>query len=251
MKINPLKYLGALCFAAIGFAGCTGSGGTILFPDISNFAVWAPPTFVPGTRDSVSIQSSSLTPGPYEVCYYITGANLSANDTALILMNGGSGSFMTPILTNPGNCKITLSMIINNSSGYSSLIKKNTANITDSTGTFSCLAKDSVFKVTDVNATLSGTALTIKGTQWSPLDKIYFTLNNYTGAPGTTTFNAGDATSVNGSAGFSTPTTSVPARYGTVAITAISPVLRGTFSFTCAISDSTRIANGTFSCPAP
>ena len=232
------------------FSGCTnGGGGDIVLPDIASFAVTAAPLFAPGGTDSITITSSTLTAGGYEVCYNLTGANASAHDTAIFAMNNGVGTFATPVLHSPGVTTITITTIINGSTGYSSVTKKNTATFSDSTGSMACTLKGSLYKVADVHATLTGSVLTIKGTQWSPLTDVYFSISNYAAATGTTAFNITNATGSNGSAAYVTGTDTVRSQYGTVTITGTSPLITGTFSFTG--RDSSKVSAGTFSCPAP
>ena len=248
MKTNPALFLIAVAITLVTLMGCHGGGGQIVLPDISNFKVEATPTFVLGSTDSITVKSTSLIPGGYEVCYNLTGANVSANDTAIFLLDNGKGTFATSVLTNPGITKITITQIINNSSGYSSIFANNTATFTDSTGIMYCTLKSNAYRATDLHATLSGAVLTVMGTVWSPLTKVYFSLGHYTGAAGSTAFNAGDATAGNGWAGYIT-TDTITAQHGVVTITGISPTLTGTFSFTG--TESSAVSSGTFSCPAP
>ena len=125
-----------------------------------------------------------------------------------------------------------------------------TKSLTDSTGIMTATVGGVAFKSIYVKATKTGSMLSIYGsTTFSGGPTIDLTINQYATAVMTTSFNIGDSTGINGSAGYLNTGTSENAAHGTISITSVSPILSGTFSFTDI--DSTKITGGTFSVTAP
>lgn len=79
-------------------------------PDVSNFSVSAAPG-CQGSVSAITITSSSLASKTYTVTYDLTGTNTGSNITASVTMSGGTGSFNTAALANPGSTTITITSI--------------------------------------------------------------------------------------------------------------------------------------------
>jgi len=223
--------------------GCTLAGGDIVLPNIANLSIQSISTFVPGDLVQVSLFSNTLLPGSYEVQYNISGANVFTSQTTVVNLVNDSGSFSTPILANAGITTLTITEITNSSGGAASTNIVKSFSDSDGLMTSAISLPGPGFTAQDVKATLTGSSLTIKGTYWSPLQTITLNIDNYTPGTGSYTLNAG------GNAIYDIPGTTDNSAYGVVTITATSPLLTGTFSFTC--KDSTRLSSGTFSCAAP
>lgn len=242
-----------LCLATLSIVyipGCTLTGGNIILPDIASLSIKSISTFVPGDSATVTLYSSTLTPGPYLLHYNLSGANVSNGDTAIVYLNDSIATFSTHMLANPGNTTLTLTMITNSSGGYATLSKNNTKTFTDSIGLMTATFNDTgAYKAMHVTASLAGNVLTIQGTYWKPLTTITLNIANYTHATGTIYFNAGDITNADGNALYTTPAKTDSSQHGIITITNAAPLLSGTFSFTN--KDSSTISSGTFSCAAP
>ena len=250
MKRVPVMCLVGLFFLYTANISCTFSGGDIILPDISNLSIKSVSTFVPGDSVTVTLYSSSLLAGSYIVYYSLSGANVIAKDTAIFNLNDSIATFTTPALTNPGNTTLFISEITSSSGGNATVMKNNTITFSDSIGLMTAKINDTgSYRVTHVTATLAGTLLTIKGINWNSMATITLNVENYTGSTGTINFNAGNTTSDNGNALYSTKTKTDSSQHGIIIITNTAPLITGTFSYTN--KDSSTISSGTFSCPAP
>ena len=264
-----MKKLFTLTFLVlmIANAGCVkpGGGGTnpvLAIPDIANFELKAASTFVAGAASTISILSSSLGDGTFNVNFNITGADNLSNQTATLTMSGGSGTFNTPALSTAGQNSITINSISNSAGGSANVTSNNTYSFSDSTGLMTATASigTSSFRAMHVTASLAGSLLTIDGVMWTPkLTTITVHLDYFNHTMGTTYFNMNDltpgdiASTFNGGASFGiagggTAVSDLSA-HGSVTITSLTPLIKGTFSFTN--TDSSTISGGNFMCTAP
>jgi len=243
MKKAGTFLVAMILMVAIANTGCTLSGGDIVLPNVANLSIQSLSTFVPGDSVLVTLYSTTLIPGAYEIHYSLGGANVANGQTAEVNLLNDTCSFYTIVMANAGISSLTITEITNSSGGNASTDVYKT--FSDSTGQMASAISvaGSGFSAQDVNATLTGTLLTIKGTYWKPLETITLNIDNYTHSTGSYTLNAG------GTAIYTIPGATDSSVDGVVNITATSPLLTGTFSFTC--KDSTRLSSGTFSCVAP
>ncbi len=263
-----------LCFVALFFAfstntGCIKSpGGTnISLPDLSNFSIQAVGTFVKGASTLISLASSTLGSGTFNVNFSITGANNLSNQVATLTMNGSAGTFSTPVLNGSGESTIIINSISNSAGGSANVTSNNSMVFYDSTGLMTATVAGTgggptSFRGTHVTASLAGTLLSIDGVMWTPwLTTITLYLDYYSGATGPVYFNSSDLSafprdtysSFNGSTAYGVAGNGLAisdlSAHGVVNITATTPLITGTFSFTN--SDSSTVSSGNFSCPAP
>lgn len=252
MKRIFLASISALLFMAFE-TGCqkTDNGAANALPDVSNFSISGVSSVIPGAAGKVSITAPSLGAGTYTLLYNMTGANPATGLTATLNMAGATGSFQTPPLSGVGSSTLTITSVTNSAGKTAALSGNNTINIVvqDSTGLMNATVSTATnFSATDVTSSLAGNLLSVNGTMWSPdLRTIVLYNNHYTHSTGTIHFNASDTTAGNGSAHYGAPGIAQVASYGTITITATSPLLTGSFSFTN--PDSSKIT-GTFSAPA-
>ena len=261
------KILIALCFlplTALLLPGCdktsnldgaTSALGAALkdIPNLSNFAVQATTAFVAGSKGVINIASTTLADGTYTVNYSLTGSN-TFSGTAQLVMSGGAGSFLTPLLTSGGPTTATVNSVTSSTGATSTppSTQNNLSNLFDSSGYMGAnytLANGTVtqFTTTDVTATLTGSLLTIQGVMWTPiLTTINIADHSYSGATGVVTIGSTGSLSY-GEAG-SGVTISEVASSGSYTIATTSPLLTGTFSVTN--SDHSTVT-GTFSCANP
>lgn len=96
-------------------------------PDISNFSVTTSNVYVAG-GSIVTISSTSLGNGSsFHVIYNITGANTSANDTAVITVAANTATFFTPANYTAGNTTLTITGIYSSSTCSAVVSANNTA----------------------------------------------------------------------------------------------------------------------------
>lgn len=99
----------------------------ILFPDVSNLSIVANSVCL-NLSSVITVNSSTLGNGTFTVTYNLNGANSSIGNTATLIMNNGTGTFNTALLSNSGANTITLTAIQLNSNNCSTLISNgNTA----------------------------------------------------------------------------------------------------------------------------
>jgi hypothetical protein len=97
-------------------------------PDVSNFNILSNGSICSNSQASATVTSSTLANGSYLVIYNLTGATNSMADTALLVMNNGSGSFLTDSLSGDGNETLTVMFIASGGGCYSQLNSSNTIN---------------------------------------------------------------------------------------------------------------------------
>ena len=262
MKKSLLLSLLALSFAITTNTGCTpGSSGTtpLSLPDLSNFSLQSIGTFVKGASTIITLASSSLGSGTFNVNYSISGANTLVNQVATLIMNGSTGTFSTAILNASGQDVITINSI-SNASGSTNASGNNTARFYDSTGLMTtnitgAAVGPSAYRATYVTASLTAGTLVINGVMWTQNQASQLNLNiaNYVGNTGPIYFNANDATNFNATTSYivagSTAGLNDFDQHGVITITGTTPLLTGTFTITN--TDSSMMNSGTFSCPAP
>ncbi len=80
----------------------------------------------------VTLRSTSMATGTYDITYNLTGANTSTGNTTMIFTAGspGSGTFTTSTLTNPGVTSVTVTSLALVSSCGNSISSNNTASVT-------------------------------------------------------------------------------------------------------------------------
>ena len=220
-------------------------------PDLSNFAVQATTAFVAGAQTLIHIFSTTLADGQYTVNFNLSGNN-TFSGSATLTMNGGTGTFTTPVMGSAGPTTATVTSVVN-SAGHSSTPPSTMNNVTsmfDSSGYMGAnytLANGTVtqFVTNQVTATVTGTLLSIHGVMWEPiLTTITITDFNYSGAPGVVNVNGTAGSLSYGEAGNGIAISEI-ASSGSYTITTTTPLLTGRFSVTN--PDNSKVV-GTFSC---
>jgi hypothetical protein len=250
-------------------SGCTKSGGSnpivAAIPDIANFELQAASAFVAGAASTISILAPSLGSGAFTVNFNLTGANTLSNQTATLTMNGSTGTFQTPALSNSGETNISINSITNSAGGSANVTSNNTYSISDSTGlmtgTYTSGSTKTTLRATHVLASITLSQLNIIGVIWEPnLININVTDYLYSNAPATVNFNFNsnipssptNNSTYNGDASYgfagASGTISDLSAHGFITITTVSPLLTGNFSYTN--EDSSTVVC-TFSCPNP
>lgn len=142
-------------------------------PDVSNFSISAASGCV-GTGAVITVNSTSLSDGVYNVKYDLSGSNVATNSTAVLTFSGNSGTF-TAAASNAGATTITVTEIA--LVGCFSTVN-NTANFTINTlpvlPTISGLSQVCV----DGSITLTSNSL---GGMWSSSETSVASVNNTTG----------------------------------------------------------------------
>jgi hypothetical protein len=245
------SFLALAALAGALFLSCKKHKGPSL-PDVSNFSVVDSGTFIPGGRGTVTVNSTMLADGTYTVYYFIfpdgfvkpyrTAAH------ATLAMRNHTGTFQTEPLDTPNFVILQLDSIINEAGGGASI--NYLVTLTDSVGmmTVKMNGRDT-FRAPNVTATYEGGMVQVSAC--SPRSGIMGTYRYVVlyleDNLGVHSFNnsthQGAYSAFIDSATF--PNTFVEEE---VTITALTPLLTGSFSATCA--DSTKMS-GTFSCPAP
>jgi len=231
-------------------SGATSSSYLSTIPSVSNFSLASTTPFVKGQRTTVDVSSSTLGNGLFTVLFTLSGGNTGTN-SAELTMSGGVGTFLTTVLPNDAPTTLTVNYLIYTYDTFAVTTNNSTA-LYDSSGsmtaTYTPHGGSAVpLTATDVTATLTSGVLNIQGVVWGNNLTTTISLfnNSYTGTPGTISFNAG------GNATFAetgSATINDASASGSFTITAVSPLLTGTFSFTNA---DASVVTGTFSCPAP
>ena len=127
----------------------------------------------------------------------------------------------------------------------------NNANNINVNGSMTATIGTTAFKAPYCDATVYDTLFTVTGSTSDTgitYPYIILSVTDYKGI-GTYTIPGGSDRNGNVATVYYTDSTGAQSVYGTVSITAITPNIVGTFSFTC--SDSTKVTNGTFSAPSP
>ena len=231
----------------------------IVLPNVTNFSVSAT-NFVQGAAAIISIASSSLGSGTFTVNYSLSGANNLVNQIATLVMNGGVGTFSTPVLngvSSSSGTTVRINSISNTSGGSATPTGGNITTFSDSSGLMTATITGAsggptTFRGVHVDRSNLG-MLSIHGVMWEPwLVTITLYIDNYTGALGTTYFNSHDASSFNGSASYGVAGNGVAisnlSEHGSITITSATPLLAGTFTYT---NQDSSVVSGSFSCPAP
>ncbi|MCW3124322.1 MAG: hypothetical protein JWQ38_3814, partial [Flavipsychrobacter sp.] len=100
----------------------TGSGCTVTYttaatvkvsPDVSVFIIPFATTPCQGAISTVTVNSTSLPAGSYQVTYDLSGSNIATGLVASITMSGTSGTFTTSALANAGPTTLTITSITN------------------------------------------------------------------------------------------------------------------------------------------
>lgn len=236
-----------------------------ILPDVANFEIKAATTFVKDAASTISILSSSLGDGTFTIHYDLSGANILSGLTATMTMSGGNGTFQTPTLPNYGQTNINITSVSNSSGGSSDITSNNTYAFSDSEGlmtaTYTSGGVATSFRATHVIALATGSQLTITGVVWTPkLTTIDLTDYLYASGTQTVNFNSNNLdfmsisnnSTYNGLASYQVSASSGlindASEHGQIKITAVSPLLTGTFSYTN--QDSSTVV-GSFSCPHP
>ena len=254
------KFSGAIIFIIILCFGCkkkdsSQSPKVKAPPDLSNFWVTAPTSYVLGDRTNIFINSSSLPSGTYKVNYRWQNSSLISEhqNEATVTMNNNIGSFETAELTWTDLSYFTIDLITNSDGLSTAPPYNNTALLHDSTGLMTAYATgEADFRAVNVKCNISGSHLGIRADiyvqHYGPFDDEMLTLDisNYTYTTGTFAF-SGYSQSVRGCM-FPTAKAQLVANYGQVTITSTSPLLTGSFTADCGNSIT---INGTFSVPAP
>ena len=245
--------LAAFIFLTVPVACSTSSNSPLaVLPNIANFTIQAVSSFVAGASTVISIASSTLGNGIFTVNYSLSGANNLSNLTATMTVNGSSATFSTPVLPTSGETTITINSISNSSGGSSAFTSQPTYSFSDSIGLMTATVNGVAYRATHVIASSAGGLITIAGTKWNPLTGITLHVYNYVNAPITANFNANDASNANGDAAYNlaAPTGGIAdlSQHGTIAITQVSPLVVGTFTFT---NQDSSVVTGSFSCPHP
>ena len=264
------KFIVALLIVVFsGTSGCvkTPGGNSITdLIDVSNFLLKASVAFVKGAAATIGVSAPSLAAGTYTVHFNLTGYNAANGLTATLAVSGGSGSFQTPVLANAGPTSVQVTSITSASGTSATISSGNSSSMFDSTGTMNATytpasGSPTTIHATDVTAQISGGALYIYGVQWPPTNLINISLTDYLydgttrsvsfdfsdsspeGSP-TSTFNGGASYGVSGSSGV----ISDLSQTGTITLTAISPLITGSFTYT---NQDGSVVAGTFSCVHP
>ena len=265
---KQLKFIIALLVVVFsGTSGCvkSPSGNSVSdLLNVSNFLVQASATFVQGAATTIGVTAPSLADGTYTVHFNLTGYNVISNLSATLAISGGAGSFKTPIIPNDGPTSVQVTSITSSSGTAAAITSGNTSSLFDSSGTMNATYTPTTgsatsFHATDVTAVLAGTNLQIVGIVWQP-DLKTITLRDlvFTSTPATVAFSSSDLTpgsptydgngnavyQVSGSSGLINDASD----HGSITITATSPLLTGSFTYTN--MDGSVVA-GTFSCPHP
>jgi len=218
-------------------------------PDVTNFWVDSQASFVPGRSATITVNSTSLASGTYTVKFDCAGyINSFAGQSATLIMSNHLGTFQTPVLDSPYVTRVFIDSITNSDGLSAALSNNNAAEVSDSTGIMTANISGSTnFIAFNVYTYYLGPNLLIDGPMYSSVavEDITLDLGIYNNSTGTINFrNDLSGITLNNSSG----NTVNYSAYGQIIVTTASPLLAGTFSFTC--TDSTKV-NGSFSCPAP
>jgi hypothetical protein len=252
MKKHISYLLVSVIFIAVPFGGCKKSDNSP-YPDVNNFSATALSNYTIGSPGNILVTSASLAPDNYTVKYHYTyDTGYITGQSATLVMKNHTGSFQTSILTQDLVTYVTLDSIINSIGKAAPLTKNNLVTLCDSTGQMTLVMGSGSFQALYVAAEITTNNLYIDGECYLPGTTDHqdwvLEISNYT-VPGIYSFNYDF---FGGGFGIYTFTGSSyvidTGKYGTINITASSPLLTGTFSVTC--TDSTKIT-GSFSCVAP
>jgi len=95
-------------------------------PDVSSFNLISSASICKNSPSTVTITSSTLGNGTYMVVYNTSGANNSVGDTASLVMNNDTGSFVTDAMTATGPETVTVTYIASGLGCYTQLNSSNT-----------------------------------------------------------------------------------------------------------------------------
>ena len=255
MKKHFKNSLTALLIVFAALAGCKSDAPSapVPLPNIADFAITGSSPFDAGTSSTLNVSCSSMGSGTYTVYFSLAGADTLQAGSASLVLSGGTGSFKTPALPNPGLVFLTLNSITNINGGGTLFPPNTSYTLNDSTGEMAAtIGGSTTFNAADVLATITGNTLTIRGEVDEPgLTTITLYIDNFTNQTGVTYFSS---TIVPAVASAMYTSTSVAgggslSANGTINIISLSPLIAGTFSFTC--MDSTKITSGSFSAVAP
>ena len=182
MKLK-LKHLALTFMVLVASATACNKAGTALLPNLADFSITAATMFVKGVASIITVHSSTLGNGVFTINFNLSGANIVNQNTATLTMNGGTGTFSTPVLAKSGATALMINSVAN-LNGSTPLTTNNTFNFFDSTGIMTASINGVTFSAIDVTASLAGSMLSIHGTKWSPLSVITVTLDHYTHATG-------------------------------------------------------------------
>lgn len=100
-------------------------------PNISNTTISATTPICLGTNGTITITdlTSLLSNGTYTITYSLSGSNTASNETATVIISGGTGSFniVSALLLNIGTTNVTISLITNQATGCSTIANLNTS----------------------------------------------------------------------------------------------------------------------------
>ena len=222
-------------------------------PAVTNFLVVDSGSFQPGGRATVTVNSPSLADGTYTFYYFVfpNGYNqpYSTPVHSTLVMSNHTGTFQTVPLDTSAFVLLLTDSIVNEGGGGVS-VGGAIVTLIDSTGmmTLQMNGRDT-FRTPSVVATNDGGLVQVVATSpvWGSIGEyryVYLYLNNSLGVQ---SFSNGSNMSTY-ALFLDSATIANNFVYGEITVTALTPLVAGSFSVTCA--DSTKMS-GTFSCPAP
>lgn len=100
-------------------------------PNITNTTITATSPICLGTNGTVTLTdlTSLLSNGTYTITYNLSGANTASNETATVIITGGTGSYNIPaaLLLNIGTTNVNISLITNQATGCATIANLNTS----------------------------------------------------------------------------------------------------------------------------
>jgi len=251
MKI--IRLLPALAVLVVAlFPSCKKHKGPSV-PVVANLSLADSGTFLPGGRATMTVNAAILADGTYTLYYYVfpIGYNqpYSMPVHSTIVISNHTGTFQTVPLDTPSFVELLPDSLVS-AAGEIFYVPSSYITLTDSTGLMAVQmnGKDT-FKTPSVVATYAGQYLQVVAT--SPVSGeiglyryVYLYLNDSLGVQNL----ANSAIHSFYSAFINNASVANYFVSGEVTVTALAPLVTGSFSVTCA--DSTTMS-GTFSCPAP
>lgn len=100
-------------------------------PNITNTTIAATTPICLGSNGTVTLTdlSSLLSSGNYSITYNLSGANTATNETAVVTIAGGIGSYSisSALLLNIGTTNVTITLVTNQATGCSTIANLNTS----------------------------------------------------------------------------------------------------------------------------
>jgi len=123
-------------YSTSGCAGVTAASNTTTVnaaPNVSNFSIPSVSLGCATAPVTVTVNSTTLGSGTFNVTYNVSGANSSAGNVATMTFSGTSGTFTTNALPNTGSTTITVTSVAN-ASGCSAAVSASSAPFTVNAG---------------------------------------------------------------------------------------------------------------------